>query len=1020
MTLMVLTSFAQKFPIKYPLGWSQSLINVGGGIYVPNGIIMGNFIDTTAANTAGLKPYVGTVIRVGKDLYVNESNKWNLIAGGVFQPLENQRLSNTNAVGFKRIFLGDDFSDTAVLPKTEIMIENNSTGSVGILARNSGTGIARYEAQTDVDISIVALNDGDVELSTDDAYGSLKINARPPIPIRFLTQNTDRLIIPANGIVRSANPVNKTLLIDTVTKIMYYGDNAGGSGSSYTASSGVVLQGNNFKLQDTLDGAGIKLMWLKNKGAFRAGQVSGTEWNYSNIGYYSTSFGLNNTSSGNVSTTFGKYNIASDEGSTAFGSYNTVTGGAGSALGFQNTVTGGGATAIGQYNFATGVVSNVLGQYNKSKSYAGTVLGHYNDSTNAASSSSFNVLNRAFQIGIGTADNLRKNAMTVLFNGNVGIGNTAETLIPDQKLVVDGSVRFNNSLMPNNNAGTMGQVLTSQGSGVAPSWQTPSGGGSMVYPGAGIPLSTGSAWGTSITNNSANWNTAFGWGNHAGLYYPLTGNPSGFLTSYTETDPTVPAYVKAITSTQATNLTSVAATGVGIIVKSATNTYVERTLANGTNIAITNPAGTAGNPTIGITGSIAVANGGSGRATATTAYGLIAAGTTATGVQQTIAPGTAGQFLKSNGTSALGSFSNIAQSDVTNLATDLAAKYGGTVTTGYIPKVSATGTLSNSALSESAGNLSTSGNITAAEIWMTGSTIKSSNSLQLLTLGNAANTISTGGILASDSYADITAVPANGIYSKGAVRINGLSNASGDVVTTAVNGTLQRRTLSQLKTDMGIVDGISLSQLNDSIAKKTVKITAKQGLYIEPTDSSFRAKIVNNVSDSGIATPTMKSYWDAKQDALVSGTNIKTINGNSLLGSGDITISGTGAPLTGIGLEQEWIIALSDETTVLTAGTAKVTFRVPYLTDIIGVRASVNTASSSGLITVDINENGTSILGNKLTIDASEKTSTTAAIAATITDSNIADDAEVTIDIDTAGTGAKGLKLIIYYKKNTP
>jgi len=33
--------------------------------------------------------------------------------------------------------------------------------------------------------------------------------------------------------------------------------------------------------------------------------------------------------------------------------------------------------------------------------------------------------------------------------------------------------------------------------------------GSMVYPGAGIAVSTGSAWGTSITNNSANWNTAY-------------------------------------------------------------------------------------------------------------------------------------------------------------------------------------------------------------------------------------------------------------------------------------------------------------------------------------------------------------------------------------------------------------------------------------------------------------------------------------------------------------------------------
>ena len=48
---------------------------------------------------------------------------------------------------------------------------------------------------------------------------------------------------------------------------------------------------------------------------------------------------------------------------------------------------------------------------------------------------------------------------------------------------------------------------------------------SMVYPGAGIALSTGTAWGTSITDNSANWNTAYGWGNHAIVGY-LTSVPT--------------------------------------------------------------------------------------------------------------------------------------------------------------------------------------------------------------------------------------------------------------------------------------------------------------------------------------------------------------------------------------------------------------------------------------------------------------------------------------------------------------
>jgi hypothetical protein len=60
---------------------------------------------------------------------------------------------------------------------------------------------------------------------------------------------------------------------------------------------------------------------------------------------------------------------------------------------------------------------------------------------------------------------------------------------------------------------------------------------SFTYPGAGIVTSTGSAWGTSITDNSSNWNTAFGWGNHAGLYLPigggtLTGALSGTSASF--------------------------------------------------------------------------------------------------------------------------------------------------------------------------------------------------------------------------------------------------------------------------------------------------------------------------------------------------------------------------------------------------------------------------------------------------------------------------------------------------------
>lgn len=120
-----------------------------------------------------------------------------------------------------------------------------------------------------------------------------------------------------------------------------------------------------------------------------------------------------------------------------------------------------------------------------------------------------------------------------------------------------------------------------------------------------------------------------------------------------------------------------------------------------------------------------------------------------------------------------------------------------------------------------------------------------------------------------------------------------------------------------------------------------------------------------------------------------------------------------GAPVQSI------IIACSDETTDLTTGTAKVTFRMPYaftlLSGAAGVRASLSGAPSGSVLTVDINEGGSTILSTKLTIDAGEKTSTTAATPAVISDTSLADDAEITIDIDGVGSSAagKGLKVTL-------
>ena len=110
-----------------------------------------------------------------------------------------------------------------------------------------------------------------------------------------------------------------------------------------------------------------------------------------------------------------------------------------------------------------------------------------------------------------------------------------------------------------------------------------------------------------------------------------------------------------------------------------------------------------------------------------------------------------------------------------------------------------------------------------------------------------------------------------------------------------------------------------------------------------------------------------------------------------------------------------FVLACSNETTDLTTG-EKVVFRMPFAYTVTAVRASLTTAGTGGtLVTVDINEGGTTILSTKITIDASETTSTTASTAPVISDSDLANDAEMSIDIDAIGSTnpGKGLKVYI-------
>lgn len=173
--------------------------------------------------------------------------------------------------------------------------------------------------------------------------------------------------------------------------------------------------------------------------------------------------------------------------------------------------------------------------------------------------------------------------------------------------------------------------------------------------------------------------------------------------------------------------------------------------------------------------------------------------------------------------------------------------------------------------------------------------------------------------------------------------------------------------------------------------------------------------VVVHRSTGVVSTSTSTTNWSdtatyARLYQLTTAGGVVTAVVDARMDTGGL-LSGT-PPTTATKVVQ---VAASDESTALTTGVAKITFRMPYAMTLTAVRASLSTAQTSGsAITVDINEGGSTILSTKITIDNTEKTSTTAATPAVISDSALADDAEITIDIDTVGDGtAKGLKVTL-------
>ena len=195
----------------------------------------------------------------------------------------------------------------------------------------------------------------------------------------------------------------------------------------------------------------------------------------------------------------------------------------------------------------------------------------------------------------------------------------------------------------------------------------------------------------------------------------------------------------------------------------------------------------------------------------------------------------------------------------------------------------------------------------------------------------------------------------------------------------------------------------SLSTLSNLTSNGFVKTSGGTGaLSIDTATYQVSDADLDDLADGSLTGTLVAAASTSARGSVELATDGET--------AGSVAVQGNDTRLVNAG-KVEIGVAISDETTAITTGTAKITFRMPSAMTLTAVRLSLTTVSSSGTPTVDINEAGTTVLSTKLSCDANEKTSTTAATAAVISDSALADDAEITIDIDTAGTGATGAKV---------
>jgi hypothetical protein len=477
------------------MGSNLTLSKGGGTVTLPLSDLGDNWGTQSVQTDATLEGNgtSTTPLKIASQSALNgQTLKWNgstwlpgddLTGTSIWTPSGDNIYYNTGKVGIGKDPAAD-LRRFQVLTTGEIAIAatNNSTTYPAFRAQNMGAGLAASFSNAGGTVAAfynnLIIQDGTQGLGkvlTSDATGVTSWQTPSSGP---WTESHSYIYCTGNNVgIGNTSPL-----------ALFYVDGTGNS-----AGGNVLFEGDlntSTPASPPLSGAGTRMMWYPHKAAFRAGNVSGTQWDKASIGNYSTAFGFDCTASGsysfaagntasatnisavslgynteatgqyslatgystnasgNYSAAFNSGTTASGTASNAFGYQCTASGSYSFASGFSSTASGLGSmafglnttsssnysTAMGSNTTASGLYSFTCGYQSTAPSLCEVAVGLYN-TTYAGNPTSLISTDRIFVVGNGTSSAERNNALIILKNGCVGIGVDA----PSYTLAVSGT-----------------------------------------------------------------------------------------------------------------------------------------------------------------------------------------------------------------------------------------------------------------------------------------------------------------------------------------------------------------------------------------------------------------------------------------------------------------------------------------------------------------------------------------------------------------------------------------------------